>query len=96
MCVFGGSAVPEGGGVGDRHLAAVPQWVAGDHLPWGGAGQEWGGYSAKDRDDSRSRSCSRSLGGQFLTSSGRASLLLHESRFACFGRPAASKLNAQV
>ena len=37
MCVYGGSAVPPGG-VGDRHLATVPKGVAGDRLPWGGAG----------------------------------------------------------
>ena len=38
MCVYGGSAVPQGG-VGDRHLMTVPQGVVGDHLPWGGERQ---------------------------------------------------------
>ena len=41
MCVYGGSAVPEGG-VGDRHLVTVPQGVVGDRLPWGW-GQDRGG-----------------------------------------------------
>ena len=35
MCVYGGSAVPQGG-VGDRHLVTIPQGVVGDRLPWGG------------------------------------------------------------
>ena len=47
MCVYGGSAVPQGGdgggGMGDRHLATVPQGVAGDRVPWGGEGQGGGG-----------------------------------------------------
>ena len=42
MCVHGGSAVPQGGG-GGPSLATVPQGVAGDHLPWGGAGRGGGG-----------------------------------------------------
>ena len=41
MCVYGGSAVPQGG-EGDRHLVTVPQGVTGDCLPWGGAGQGGG------------------------------------------------------
>ena len=40
MCVYGGSAVPQGG-VGDRHLVTVPQGVVGDRLPWGGE-EQWG------------------------------------------------------
>ena len=43
-CVYGGGVVPHGGGGGGRHLATVPQGVAGDRLPWGGAGQGGGGY----------------------------------------------------
>ena len=42
MCVYGGSAVPQGG-LGDRHLVTVPQGVAGDRLPWGGERQGGGG-----------------------------------------------------
>ena len=42
MCVYGGSAVPQGG-VGSRHLVTVPQGVVGDHLPWGGERQGRGG-----------------------------------------------------
>ena len=42
MCVYGGSAVPQGG-VGDRHLVTVPQGVVGDRLPWGGERQGAGG-----------------------------------------------------
>ena len=42
MCVYGGSAVPQGG-VGDRHLVTVPQGVVGDRLPWGGEHQGAGG-----------------------------------------------------
>ena len=38
MCVYGGSAVPQGW-VGDRHLVTIPQGVVGDRLPWGGEGQ---------------------------------------------------------
>ena len=34
---------PMGGGGGGRHLATVPQGVAEDRLPWGGAGQGEGG-----------------------------------------------------
>ena len=41
MCVYGGSAVPQGG-VGDRHLVTVPQGVVGDRLPWGGERQGGG------------------------------------------------------
>ena len=44
MCVYGGSAVPQGG-VGDRHLVTVPQGVVGDRLPWGGERQGGGGYA---------------------------------------------------
>ena len=43
MCVYGGGAVPHGG-VGDRHLAIIPQGVVGDRLPWGGERQGGGGY----------------------------------------------------
>ena len=32
------------GGVGDRHLATVPQGVVGDRLSWGGERQGGGGY----------------------------------------------------
>ena len=35
---------PPGGGLGDRHLATVPQGVMGDRLPWGGERQGGGGY----------------------------------------------------
>ena len=35
MCVYGGGAVPQGG-LGDRHLATIPQGVVGDRLPWVG------------------------------------------------------------
>ena len=42
MCVYGGGAVPQGG-VGDCHLATVPQGVVGDRLPWGGERQGGGG-----------------------------------------------------
>ena len=42
MCVYGGSAVPQGG-VGDRHLVTIPQGVVGDRLPWGGERQGAGG-----------------------------------------------------
>ena len=42
MCVYGGSAVPQGG-VGDRHLVTIPQGVLGDRLPWGGERQGAGG-----------------------------------------------------
>ena len=42
MCVYGGGAVLQGG-VGDRHLATVPQGVVGDRLPWGGERQGGGG-----------------------------------------------------
>ena len=41
MCVYGGSEVPQGG-VGDRHLATVPQGVAGTVFP--GVGQDGGEY----------------------------------------------------
>ena len=41
-CVYGGGAVPQGGG-GDRHLVTVPQGVVGDRLPWGGERQRGGG-----------------------------------------------------
>ena len=41
MCVYGGSAVPQGG-VGDRHLVTIPQGVVGDRLPWGGERQGGG------------------------------------------------------
>ena len=41
MCVYGGSAVPQGE-LGDRHLVTVPQGVVGDRLPWGGEGQGGG------------------------------------------------------
>ena len=42
MCVYGGSAGPQGG-MGDCHLVTVPQGVVGDRLPWGGEGQGEGG-----------------------------------------------------
>ena len=42
MCVYGGSAVPQGG-VGDRHSVTVPQGVVGDRLPRGGERQGAGG-----------------------------------------------------
>ena len=42
MCVYGGSAVPQGG-LGDRHLVTVPQGVVGDRLPRGGERQGGGG-----------------------------------------------------
>ena len=42
MCVYGGSAVPQGG-LGDRHLVTIPQGVVGDRLPWGGERQGAGG-----------------------------------------------------
>ena len=41
MCVYGGSAVPQGG-VGDGHLVTVPQGLVGDCLPWGGERQGGG------------------------------------------------------
>ena len=41
MCMYGGGAVPQGG-VGDCHLATVPQEVVGDRLPWGGERQGGG------------------------------------------------------
>ena len=44
MCVYGGSAVPQGG-LGDRHLVTVPQGVVGDRLPWGGERQGAGGVT---------------------------------------------------
>ena len=34
---------PPGGGVGDRHLATVPQGVVGDRLPWDGEHNRGGG-----------------------------------------------------
>ena len=40
MCMYGGSTPAW---VGDRHLATVPQGVAGDRLPWDGAGRGGGG-----------------------------------------------------
>ena len=46
MCVYGGSAVPQGG-VGDRHLVTVPQGGVGDRLPWGGERQGGGGISVR-------------------------------------------------
>ena len=46
MCVYGGGAVPQGGGGGDRQLVTVPQGVVGDRLPWGGKGQGEGGVHA--------------------------------------------------
>ena len=48
MCVYGGSAVPQGG-VGDRHLVTVPQGVVGDRLPWGGERQGAGGVVGSER-----------------------------------------------
>ena len=42
VCVYDGSVVPHGGGVGDRHLATVPQGVVGDRLPWVGKGKGGG------------------------------------------------------
>ena len=41
MCVYGGSAVPQGGR-GGRHLVTVPQGVVGDRLPYAGEGQGGG------------------------------------------------------
>ena len=43
-CVYGVSAVPQGGG-GGRHLATIPQGVVGDRLPQGvGKDRGGGGY----------------------------------------------------
>ena len=42
MCVYGGSAVPQGGqGGGGRHLVTVPQGVVGTVFP--GVGKDGGG-----------------------------------------------------
>ena len=59
MCVYVGSAVPQGG-VGDRHLVTVPQGVVGDRLPWGEEGQGGGegmcngGFPAKNGSNKKS------------------------------------------
>ena len=42
LFAYSGSAVPQGG-MGDRHLATVPQGVVGGRLPCGGEGQGGGG-----------------------------------------------------
>ena len=42
MCVYGGSAVSQGG-LGDSHLVTVPQGMVGDRLPWSRERQGGGG-----------------------------------------------------
>ena len=73
ICVYGGSAVPQGG-VGDRHLVTVPREVVGDRLPWGGERQGAGG-GTKERLRSHNANCQRFLHMHTRTSMGGALLI---------------------